>query len=955
MRVLVLADPQIAASHEFSAQTPDGLTSHLQAVLETSVWLKDLIRSLEGSLDLVCHVGDHVEQKGVFTEPVLYVADRFYRDVSGAAAAIGVPYRQLLGNHDYATALLRDRALPFISRDEFVSATMVEEFGDEEVVFLPDGPIESLPFPPATAKLVLGHAQIRGAWFSPFFHKNEEQGLTGDEILTKILGSDVEKLGRPAMLINGHYHHPRQEGRVLCPGSLIARTFDDRLGQSEFRGVVVVDSATMEVDWYENPHSPIFRDIRLDQGDYSETAPSKELERTYVRIYYGTGQETEASTLRDLYAGARLVPVIESVSEMTGEVEKINDDELFDEYLKAESPVFLADTIQGMRSQVLVSEECSVHRNIKITSIDIQNFAVLGSVEFVPVPGIHQILGRFEVPGSQSSNGAGKSSLFEALQWCLYGESLKGKGDEVINDFAEYCRVVVVLSINDVEYTIVRSRKDPEYGTGVVVWCGDVSEPVSPKDIRDSNKYLVELLGMDAATFYQVVLLRDDLTGKFMLLSYADRQRLIEEVFNVGYLDTAAKRAADLARQAVKALAEAKARYHEAERTRDQLYRDLESLRDPDPDRIQELTDDIQMYSEKLELREQKRAVTVTKRKEIETALAAVSAEIEKIRGHRQQLLKARTVAQTQIAEVEQRKSRTMATASDQGCPACGQPFDEDMAKDYCKRLEAEIVGVRTHLEELDGFAVIEDKAHREATEQETLLKDKYRAWTTESDKYENQRRDIEKLQGEALVERATLESAAAEVDKQRVRINGSLDEKEGELQLIEIDVEEAQQTSDASDWWSKALATDGIRRRLVESRISYMNTWIEQYVDQIWDKGKVRIESVRGSKIGVKVGTRPYERHSRGERNRVDILLQMLLNHLYRVSRGLEVDLVVFDEILDTGVDSSGLQVLVELIKETLDTQAVYITSHNLILQGMIEDTMTMVFNGKQSRLEGE
>lgn len=56
------------------------------------------------------------------------------------------------------------------------------------------------------------------------------------------------------------------------------------------------------------------------------------------------------------------------------------------------------------------------------------------------------------------SNGAGKSSLLEAITWALWGESRAAAEDDVINSGEKEVRVDFTFQNNQQKYRIIRSR-----------------------------------------------------------------------------------------------------------------------------------------------------------------------------------------------------------------------------------------------------------------------------------------------------------------------------------------------------------------------------------------------------------------------------------------------------------------------------------------------------------------
>lgn len=76
---------------------------------------------------------------------------------------------------------------------------------------------------------------------------------------------------------------------------------------------------------------------------------------------------------------------------------------------------------------------------LNFRQLSIRNFGPFKEVEFeFPESGLILILGNNKDSGYASSNGSGKSTIFESLAWCLFGKTTKGlRGDEVVNKHIE--------------------------------------------------------------------------------------------------------------------------------------------------------------------------------------------------------------------------------------------------------------------------------------------------------------------------------------------------------------------------------------------------------------------------------------------------------------------------------------------------------------------------------------
>lgn len=136
----------------------------------------------------------------------------------------------------------------------------------------------------------------------------------------------------------------------------------------------------------------------------------------------------------------------------------------------------------------------------------------------------------------QGKNGAGKSTILEALTWCLFGQFLRSemKADFAVNDEVGKNTRVAVTFANG--YSIERFRKYTKLGgTGVVV--RKDGEPLEGMDKgnRDAAQAGIDhLLGTNFAAYSKTVVLAEETARGFVQATPAARRQIIEDLLGFG-------------------------------------------------------------------------------------------------------------------------------------------------------------------------------------------------------------------------------------------------------------------------------------------------------------------------------------------------------------------------------------------------------------------------------------
>ena len=127
--------------------------------------------------------------------------------------------------------------------------------------------------------------------------------------------------------------------------------------------------------------------------------------------------------------------------------------------------------------------------------IKIENFFSIGQAEldlsnngYVFVKGVNE-----NSLDNALSNGSGKSSIWEAIAWCLCGETIRGGCKDIVNLNTEGGALVELhLDVDNDHYQIIRTKDHKELKTSLKIYVNDVDK--SGKGIRDSEKLLAEYL-----------------------------------------------------------------------------------------------------------------------------------------------------------------------------------------------------------------------------------------------------------------------------------------------------------------------------------------------------------------------------------------------------------------------------------------------------------------------------
>jgi exonuclease SbcC len=148
------------------------------------------------------------------------------------------------------------------------------------------------------------------------------------------------------------------------------------------------------------------------------------------------------------------------------------------------------------------------------------------------------------------SNGAGKSSLLEAITWAIWGESRAAAEDDVIHTGSKEVRVDFTFQSNQQKYRVIRTRV--RSGTSVLEFQIETPSgfrPLTGKGVRATQDLILEHIKLDYDTFINSAYLRQGRADEFMLKRPTERKEILAELLKLNQYDDLEERAKDSSRQ----------------------------------------------------------------------------------------------------------------------------------------------------------------------------------------------------------------------------------------------------------------------------------------------------------------------------------------------------------------------------------------------------------------------
>ncbi len=144
--------------------------------------------------------------------------------------------------------------------------------------------------------------------------------------------------------------------------------------------------------------------------------------------------------------------------------------------------------------------------------------------------------------GIIGNNGTGKTTIVEAIGWCLYGNRIRRTDKQDIRsqfcDAPDTCSVELIFICGDHEYRVVRQLKGKAATVEAAIYLNVNSEPVAVQE-RGVNEYVEQLLNLDYKSFFISVFAKQRDLAALSTLQPEERRKSIARLINIESIDRA--------------------------------------------------------------------------------------------------------------------------------------------------------------------------------------------------------------------------------------------------------------------------------------------------------------------------------------------------------------------------------------------------------------------------------
>lgn len=595
---------------------------------------------------------------------------------------------------------------------------------------------------------------------------------------------------------------------------------------------------------------------------------------------------------------------------------------------------------------------------IQFKKVIIHNFGSYGHVELeLQNRGFCLVSGQNNYTKDNAlSNGSGKSFLWSAICYALTGETISGIKTNLKNINIEEAECFVQLDFlyNKDLYSLCRTVTPK---SDLKIFKNDID--LSGKGIRESEKKLQDMLPeLTKDLIASTIIIGQGMPNKFSSFSPSGRKDLLEKLTKSDFMIE------DLKTRIQGRLQELSSKIREfedgllAHRTQlnsyvsnlERLKASIENQQRPDFDTLITLQEakltsvDQQkaQYEELIKTIEFKIENINVKLLELTNEKAKVSAE--ELTAYTESYTKLNTEkVQLEVAVKAYIKEIKEKQAITDTCPTCGQHLP-DVHKPDTSTLEKELTTKQAELEVLKLDIQKCNTQHQEYLKQiENAFKDEL---NTLSQSIANEKATLQQ-------HKIAYNSCITSLDFERANYNkliydrqnwdNFIKKQQDEIASLEVEIARLTNlisiTSLAKEDYDQRISIvkkmDQLTKRdfrgyLLTNIINYIDNKAKDYCATVFGTRELAIE-INGNALDITYCGKAFDGLSGGEKQRVDLILQLAIRDLLTSYLGLSANILVLDEITDF-LDKKSCQAVMKLLEKELQTvESVFIISHHV------------------------
>lgn len=528
----------------------------------------------------------------------------------------------------------------------------------------------------------------------------------------------------------------------------------------------------------------------------------------------------------------------------------------------------------------------------------------------------------------KAQNGSGKSAIIDALTFVLFGKPYRDiKMNQLVNNINDgNLEVSIEFTVDEDKYEMTRGLKPVKFS---MKRNGENLELLSSKRLNQDE--IDKLIGIDYNLYRNIVCIASINSKSFLSLSPGEKRSLVESIFNIDVLALMlgeVKKRVSISKAKQKAQLASYDGLDENLKTTTGFYNDMmertRTFEDDKERKIQKKRDAIRELVKELEECSKHLTLAASKEKEFEQRIV----ELPGIEREISDRTVRNKVLDNTITETNNKLGKILSAGA--VCPFCHGKLCNEHTVKYQDELNMLVQSSEEEREKnIASLNVLDEKRRGLLSTDKMLARLRLNVVSEQSRKANIEDRVKETEDAILELEKSKLD---VNLDSYKVKIQ-ELTTRKDELKK-ELDELELSLTMD--EHIARILGETGVRQYFFSKLLPLLNAKINSYLNKFELPLTFVFDDMLNAKITRGRYDMSYEQFSCGEKQRIDMSILLSFYDISKRISNWSCSVLFLDEVLDSGVDESGLDSFISVLNNILHDDSssdigIFLISHKI------------------------
>jgi len=523
------------------------------------------------------------------------------------------------------------------------------------------------------------------------------------------------------------------------------------------------------------------------------------------------------------------------------------------------------------------------------------------------------------------SNGAGKSTVLDALTFSLFGKPFrKINKPQLLNSVNEKdCKVEIEFLIGSTEWKIVRGIKPSVFEIYKNAKLLDQSSTTN-----DQQKWLEQnVLKMNFKSFTQIVILGNSNFVPFMQLTSASRREVIEDLLDIkifSSMNSIVKEKIKFIKDDIKVLELKKESLLDKIKMQNDFIEELENRGkdniSSNQAKINSLISEIDSYTDENVSNEEPLNNLIKE----QDSLIGYADKLRKLGN-----LKGKLSEKVDLIAKEHKffKENTV-------CPTCTQPIDDEFRINRVETAQNKAKELQSGYKELEEAIKEEEERERQFNILSKEISKLTNGISQNNIKISGCRRQVKELEREIQTITENIANRNTEHEK--------LEDFKDNLKTTYEELISKKDIIRYYDFTYSLLKDGGVKTKIIKKYLPLMNQQVNRYLQMMDFYINFTLDDEFNETIQSPIHEDfSYASFSEGEKMRIDLALLFTWREVARMKNSVNTNLLIMDEVFDSSLDGFGTDEFLKIIRYVIKDANIFVISHKTGLEDKFESVL--------------